>query len=690
MEEEQKKREEEKRKRDEEKEKKKREQILKSPAVDSEAADGGQDKKKADQETGMDPAKLKKNFASLDCGAKVVGANPESQSALNIITPSRDEYMLNKCTDKAWFIIELCESIKATKIEIANFELYSSVPNEFRVLMGNVVNGREKDWGLFGHFHAEDDRSVQSFSSPGVFGKFVKVEVLSHHGHEHYCPISLFKIFGISEIELIGADDEDDDDHDSHHQDVDIGSSQEHSQDGEESSKKSGNVFSFLKETVGGTLKRIAGVFSTSNQIKDLDMTQALEQSSLIGSTFMYQVICPGCDINRYRDVYFLLASNFVQLSSTLEASKGLKAKLESSVCDSYGFDLTTSGSGTGGTDQKTESYPVGVALVEFYATLFGTSRIMALCNVLKIKRGQWTLADQKLVLPPRELKSDGAVIDDKNSSSVSSGTTTPDPQSPPVNSEEDQMQPLPPLAKPSIEVPDQSIADKTDQKSAVNKRSSGAVDPTSMPSSDSTLSSQQFTMSQSNDANKSPVGFSKSAVNPEDVTVTNKLTDTDSAIDSKGGVDSAGKTDGIKPTKVAVDQVVASTPVKDKPKDDAQGKGSSTTTSTTDEKPPGQDARQQEGQPSPGPKDPPRVVIVPPIDKSQVVSTPSSASASTSSSDSLNLNLNSNNNNQAGRESVWQKLSNRIKVCIQLIVSVFVTEFFKEVFFPFRTSNAM
>jgi hypothetical protein len=32
---------------------------------------------------------LKKNFASLDCGAKIISANPESQGAANIISPSR-------------------------------------------------------------------------------------------------------------------------------------------------------------------------------------------------------------------------------------------------------------------------------------------------------------------------------------------------------------------------------------------------------------------------------------------------------------------------------------------------------------------------------------------------------------------------------------------------------------------------
>jgi hypothetical protein len=35
----------------------------------------------------------------------------------------------------------------------------------------------------------------------------LQVEILSHHGAEHYCPISIFKVFGISEIDLISGTD---------------------------------------------------------------------------------------------------------------------------------------------------------------------------------------------------------------------------------------------------------------------------------------------------------------------------------------------------------------------------------------------------------------------------------------------------------------------------------------------------
>ncbi len=37
-----------------------------------------------------------KNFASPDCGAKVIQSNPESQNANGVLSSSHDEYMLNK------------------------------------------------------------------------------------------------------------------------------------------------------------------------------------------------------------------------------------------------------------------------------------------------------------------------------------------------------------------------------------------------------------------------------------------------------------------------------------------------------------------------------------------------------------------------------------------------------------------
>ena len=52
--------------------------------------EGSQETNKTSSNIGV--GGLKKNFASLDCGAKIAAANAESQSATNIFTPSRFEF----------------------------------------------------------------------------------------------------------------------------------------------------------------------------------------------------------------------------------------------------------------------------------------------------------------------------------------------------------------------------------------------------------------------------------------------------------------------------------------------------------------------------------------------------------------------------------------------------------------------
>ena len=57
-----------------------------------------------------------KNYASPDCGAKILGYNAEAQHASAILDPARDEYLLSICSSKIWFVIELCEAIQANKV----------------------------------------------------------------------------------------------------------------------------------------------------------------------------------------------------------------------------------------------------------------------------------------------------------------------------------------------------------------------------------------------------------------------------------------------------------------------------------------------------------------------------------------------------------------------------------------------
>lgn len=144
-------------------------------------------------------SKHTKNYAAFEC-AKVLEANPEAKKAIHIISDHVDEYMLNPCKAQIWFVIELCDAIQATHIEIANYELFSSTPKEFTVYFSDTFPA--SDWKVVGKFTATDSRELQAFDLNQVgFGKFVRVEMHSHYGNEHYCPISTVKVYGASMLE---------------------------------------------------------------------------------------------------------------------------------------------------------------------------------------------------------------------------------------------------------------------------------------------------------------------------------------------------------------------------------------------------------------------------------------------------------------------------------------------------------
>ncbi|XP_070988838.1 SUN domain-containing ossification factor-like isoform X2 [Oncorhynchus clarkii lewisi] len=158
------------------------------------------------------------NYASVECGAKILGSNPEAKSTSAILMESMDHYMLNPCSNKIWFIIELCDPIQVKQLDIANFELFSSTPKDFLVSISDRYPTNK--WVKLGTFHAREERTVQSFPlDEHLYAKYVKVELVSHHGSEHFCPLSLIRVFGTSMVEeyeeiadpLDRLDDQDDD-----------------------------------------------------------------------------------------------------------------------------------------------------------------------------------------------------------------------------------------------------------------------------------------------------------------------------------------------------------------------------------------------------------------------------------------------------------------------------------------------
>ncbi|XP_060088536.1 SUN domain-containing ossification factor isoform X1 [Heteronotia binoei] len=144
--------------------------------------------------------KNRNNYASVECGAKILAANPEAKSTSAILMENMDLYMLNPCSTKIWFVVELCEPIQVKQLDIANHELFSSTPKDFLVSISDRYPTNK--WVKLGTFHARDERNVQSFPlDEQMYAKYVKVELVSHFGSEHFCPLSLIRVFGTSMVE---------------------------------------------------------------------------------------------------------------------------------------------------------------------------------------------------------------------------------------------------------------------------------------------------------------------------------------------------------------------------------------------------------------------------------------------------------------------------------------------------------
>ncbi|XP_035228049.1 SUN domain-containing protein 2-like isoform X2 [Stegodyphus dumicola] len=144
-------------------------------------------------------SRRKLNYASAKCGAKVLVSNPEARHKMAVLNEKADEYMLNPCRVTTWFVVELCDTIEITHIELANYELYSSSPKEFSAFWSDIYP--TTIWHHLGSFEAKDQRTMQTFNvNLRNMGKFIKVVIHSHHGKEHYCPLSTLRILGYSMV----------------------------------------------------------------------------------------------------------------------------------------------------------------------------------------------------------------------------------------------------------------------------------------------------------------------------------------------------------------------------------------------------------------------------------------------------------------------------------------------------------
>ncbi|KAF5294178.1 hypothetical protein FQR65_LT10889 [Abscondita terminalis] len=316
-----------------------------------------------------------KNYASPDCGAKIIAANPEANSAGSVLSASRDEYKLNACTNRIWFIVELCEAIQAKKIELANFELFSSSPKDFAIYVSDRFPTR--DWLSVGQFTAKDERDIQSFDlDPHLFGKYIKFEMYSHHGSEHYCPISLFRVFGTSEFEVLETENqvndnaavEEDDEDDDESITVDGGA---------ESSK---NLFSSATDAVISIVKKAAEVLGNKGNVSSNGKVQenitTVKYSPLISTctTPSHIVVCDNCSDLLFGNVFELLSCSSKELS-VLVSQPIIKTVLYATdVCSPFGLEFCS---------KSTCSIPNPYK--SYVSSLFPPKLIAALCNVVAV-----------------------------------------------------------------------------------------------------------------------------------------------------------------------------------------------------------------------------------------------------------------------------------------------------------------
>lgn len=312
-----------------------------------------------------------KNYASPDCGAKIVAANPEAVSPSSVLSPSRDEYKLNTCTSRIWFIVELCEAVQAKKIDLANFELFSSSPKDFTVSISDRFPTRE--WSLVGQFTAKDERDIQSFDLyPHLFGRYMKVEIKSHYGSEHFCPISLFRVYGTSEFEVLEKEDQ----VNANTLEDDVDDETLDCIDGETPK----NLFSSATDAVISIVKKAAEVLgnkgNTSNQTIKLDHTKNTQNVSEFSNyciTPSYLIVCDNCNNESFKNIYNLLSCHARVLMNLLKSSFIKNSLRHSDICKDFGLDFT-------------KNISKACHACDYYISyFFSTEYLGALCNTLAI-----------------------------------------------------------------------------------------------------------------------------------------------------------------------------------------------------------------------------------------------------------------------------------------------------------------
>lgn len=146
------------------------------------------------------------NYAAASHGAKVVATNKEAKGGNAVLDDDKDKYWRTPCSAEVKFlVIELSEVLtRVDAVVLGNYEFYSSQVKEFEVLGSRAYPTQR--WTLLGRFNATNVRGPQAFDV-GVevdhLLRYVQLRLLSAHGAEFFCTLTLVRVLGIDELEAL-------------------------------------------------------------------------------------------------------------------------------------------------------------------------------------------------------------------------------------------------------------------------------------------------------------------------------------------------------------------------------------------------------------------------------------------------------------------------------------------------------
>ncbi|KAJ2362183.1 hypothetical protein IW150_007067 [Coemansia sp. RSA 2607] len=96
---------------------------------------------------------------------------------------------------------------------MGNYEFFSSTFKDTMVYVSDRYPPKNNTWTLLGHFQARNTRDAQVFPviDPKIWARYVKVDFINHYGNEFYCPLTVFKVYGATQMEQYRKEEEEED-----------------------------------------------------------------------------------------------------------------------------------------------------------------------------------------------------------------------------------------------------------------------------------------------------------------------------------------------------------------------------------------------------------------------------------------------------------------------------------------------